>query len=239
MEGSRRIELPEIGLSSYAVGRGLRPSTMPRSRPRERRVESMRATPLIAFVALLLLLFSQRGMAQHEATAANPAAPSEVNQYAFMLGDWTGRRLDNGTTIRWHGTYILDGWAVRTDWENRYANGTVQRGTMIRTFDPQRDQWRIAETYSLHPRLDVFTGRSYGDSLIQSAIPAGQEDRRRARRVYFNIRPAAFEDRVEVSFDGGQNWTLQFRETFVRDGSTTGSLPAAHRVKNAAIDVPE
>jgi hypothetical protein len=140
-----------------------------------------------------------------------------------MLGDWIGQRIDYGAsgevpggTILWHGTYILDGWAVRTDWESHPPGATVQRGTMLRTFDQRRHEWRIAETYSLHPRLDVFNGWAIGDSLIQSSVHDTPTGRLLARRVYFRIQANHFEDRVETSMDGGRTWTHEFRESFER-----------------------
>jgi len=161
--------------------------------------------------------------AQGETTHPNPDAPREVRQYEFMLGDWVGERYDRtssgdrrSASIRWHGTYILDGWAFRTDWEQTNQDGSAQRGTMIRTFDQRYHAWRIAETYSANPHLDVFDGKVLGDSLVQSSehdTPTGPV---KARRVYFNISAKGFEDRIENSRDGGKTWQLQFRETFIR-----------------------
>lgn len=186
----------------------------------------------IAIIAAFLA--GANAYAQGETSRPNSAAPSEVRQYAFMIGDWVGRRINStplgekpAGAIAWHGTYILDGWAVRTDWESHGADGVDQRGTMLRTFDPSQRIWFIAETYSLHPRLDVFNGRAEGDSVIQWSNHETTSGRVLARRVYWHIQPNAFEDRVEVSRDSGRTWMPQFREVFARARCPTVSC--AHR----------
>lgn len=148
----------------------------------------------------------------------HPDAPPQTRQFEFMLGDWRGEitsRNDDGSTthaeIFWEGRYILDGWAIRTDWRIPLAAGGANHGTMIRAFDRSADQWRVSEVYTPGLQLHTFTARMTGTEMVQLGEGTRGGQAVRTRRTFFNITPDVYENRYETSSDGGRTWTERSR----------------------------
>lgn len=153
----------------------------------------------------------------------HPDAPPETRQFEFMLGRWKGTitsvdRQGKTSTVEifWDGQYILDGWALRTDWSIPLPEGRVNRGTMIRAFDPKQRRWAIAEVYTPSLELHTFTAEWTGGTMVQRGELETPEGQLLTRRTFFNITPDRYENRYEVSPDGGRTWREGSRSVLTR-----------------------
>ena len=153
----------------------------------------------------------------------HPGAPPETRQFEFMLGDWHGSITsrdsigrETSVEIFWTGTYILDGWAIRTDWRIPLSSGAANHGSMLRAYDARQRRWHVAEFYTPGLELRTFTARVAGSEMIQLGETETASGRVMSRRTFFNITPDQYENRYEVSSDGGRTWREQSRSVVRR-----------------------
>ncbi|MBX9599699.1 MAG: hypothetical protein K2X35_01800 [Bryobacteraceae bacterium] len=170
--------------------------------------------------SLLAFSFLLPAVAQNpERQTRNPEAPPETRQFEFMLGRWSGvsNSVDasgNRSTfeILWEGQYVLDGWAIRTDWRIPLPGGKINRGTMIRAFDPAAKEWNIAEFYTPGLALHTFRARQEGSTMVQRSEEGGVL----TRGTFYNITPDRYENRQEISRDGGKTWVQRSHSVVTR-----------------------
>jgi len=157
------------------------------------------------------------------AAVSIPSAPPETRQFEFMLGDWRGSIMsrdsvgrESSVEIFWTGTYILDGWAIRTDWRIPLTGGGANHGSMLRAYDARQRRWNVAEFYTPGLELRTFSAQATGGEVVQLGEHRGATGRVMTRRTFFNITPVRYENRYEVSTDDGRTWREQSRSVVQR-----------------------
>ena len=87
--------------------------------------------------------------------APHPDAPAELEQFAFLIGDfeitshimlptgWSPPRP--GPCARWNGWYSMGGMMITDEWydPDPGLDPTSPRGVNVRMFDPASDEWKM------------------------------------------------------------------------------------------------
>ncbi len=149
----------------------------------------------------------------------NPAAPVELEQFAFMLGacDCVDRiRGADGswttTQAIWNATYFLNGWGIQdVYWSETFAT------TNLRIYDPEEQLWRV--NFYRMPTSTIgagqWTGREEPSPEGRRMVMwAGSPDRRNGSRLTFSaIGEEGFEWVAETLQDGAAtpSWTSSCR----------------------------
>ncbi len=102
-----------------------------------------------------------RPMSPHEQEYGrrNPNAPTELAQFAFLIGQWRCEaklKREDGIWERlqatWVGRYILDGYAIAEEFRMTSPSGELLvLGTNLRSYDPKKKRWNLRW-------LDALTG---------------------------------------------------------------------------------
>jgi len=121
----------------------------------------------------------------------NPAAPPELTQFAFMIGefDCVDRLLQQDgswqeTTAIWNASYFLDGFGIQDRyWNDRFATSN------IRIYDPGRGSWFV--NYAMMPTATVATKQWQGEQLMTDDGPtmvmwSGSPDRQNGSLLTFS-----------------------------------------------------
>jgi len=142
--------------------------------------------------------------------ARNPDAPSGIDQYAFLIGDWESEvTLQRGNSesltykARWHNHWIADGYVVMQEWRGPYATGIE-----LRSYDADSDIWHGRNIYFPTPGTWYANTAQFIDGrMVVTTIrndPSGQTSI--TREIYFDIGQSSFRIRTERSTDGGRTW---------------------------------
>ena len=146
--------------------------------------------------------------AQYPFGRPNPAAPQELQQFAFMIGrnDCEEDKLNNATgewessRRSWDAYYYMNGFAIRDS-----ARSGANHNGNIRIYDPAAQLWRV--TFFSTPGFSsgVWSGGMEGDRLLLS-VPQkapGTDIDGISRLTFSNISPRGFVWTGEwVSADG-------------------------------------
>lgn len=110
--------------------------------------------------------------------ARHPEAPEELEQFAFLVGDYEirayGRQGDGWTqgylTTDWNGRWALDGFAIYDEWfDVQWPNQekTWGRGANLRLYKPDMAQWVMvwAHTSPGAPGQDL-RAQQRGDRMV-------------------------------------------------------------------------
>ncbi len=171
-------------------------------------------------LVLLLMLSSWPVTAQRQAALpfepssdypfgrANPEAPAQLQQFAFMIGenDCREERLNNASGEweegfrTWDAHYYLNGNAIR----DTGRSGNATNGN-IRVFDSATEQWHV--TYFSTP---VYGSGVWSGGLVEDRIELEQPQKAPGteieginRLTFFNIGEDSFQWKGEwVSLDG-------------------------------------
>ena len=163
-----------------------------------------------------LLLLAATGIPAGAATEPNPEAPEETAQFAFLIGTWdcTTRwmgqdgQLADGPQATWTGYFILDGWAIQDDWAAPRPDGSIGRGTNIRSFNPQTGKWDNRWLAQRDLQWKYFEAEKVGDTMVMTG-GEGKDPAGRAfvdRNVFYDIEADSWKWRKDRSFDGGATW---------------------------------
>lgn len=186
----------------------------------------------IAARFVLLALIGQGALA-HEAPIAgfgsrSPDAPSETVQYDFLVGErhCTTKRmrpdgtLEDGPPATWTGYYILGGFAIQDDWVRPGPNGTVFRGTNIRSFDPQAGTWDNRWLAAGSQQWKYYASEQVGDNMVMTGGEDvdGMDRAFLDRNTFHDIGAHGFSWRKDRSFDGGETWIEGVSVIHCRDG---------------------
>ncbi len=145
----------------------------------------------------------------------NPNAPAELQQFAFLIGEWDAHAYlidDSGNEVEfgyadWRIFYILNGCAIQDAWIYRnLASGEVEHGTMFRTFNPAAGEWRIVEQRHTDLEFVHMTAKQVGETMEMHGVLESPEGKVNFRRVFYNIEKDRFEWRTDFSRDGGKTW---------------------------------
>ena len=149
--------------------------------------------------------------------APNPDAPSELTQFAFLLGEWVCDvrvRNENGDVTRlsatWVGRYILNGYVIADEFRMSNTKGTLlMLGVNYRSYNREEKRWVMkwldarASTW-----LDLGPPELGGvvvedDSITFQTLFRPNE----IHRITFSeITEEHFLWRADRSVDGGATW---------------------------------
>lgn len=150
----------------------------------------------------------------------NPEAPSELQQMAFMIGDFhcseRSRQRDgswNELQTLWRARYFMNGWAIHD--QNFKGSFTA---TNLRFYDPQDKVWRVS-WFRTRPYGEStgWIGRRNGDSMVMESHSKGPESQDVLTRLtFFDISDAAYKWKAERFADGkiqfgGAFWEISCR----------------------------
>jgi len=146
----------------------------------------------------------------------SPDAPAELDQFAFIVGDWAcstkfltadGETYNEGTAD-WIGVYILGGWAVQDYWVGHGPQGQEFHGTNIRSFDRETGKWNNRWLPAGTLRWKYYASEMVGDTMVMTG---GEGSDARGdfidRNTFYEIGPDSWRWRKDRSYDGGQTWT--------------------------------
>jgi len=138
----------------------------------------------------------------------NPNAAEELNQFAFLIGDWDVdiTWLPEGKDpvkyqAKWHNRWIIDGFAVMQEWRGPYLTGTE-----IRYYNPKTKNWTGRNLY-VNGEWKQTIAQQQGDKMIVTILDA--KDNKGSflnRETYFNITKDSHEMKSDRSYDNGKTW---------------------------------
>jgi len=144
----------------------------------------------------------------------NPDAPPETAQFGFIVGAWHCRSKFMGQdgayvegTATWTGRYVLDGWAIRDDWQSTLADGRTFHGFNIRSFNPQTRKWdnRWLPQYSL--QWKYYEAEKVGDTMVMTGGEGSDQNGEFIdRNTFYDIGEDRWMWRKDRSYDGGETW---------------------------------
>lgn len=122
---------------------------------------------------------------------ANPEAPPEIEQFAFLIGafDCTDQiRQQDGSWISfpavWNAYYFLDGYGI----QDKYWAPTFSTSN-IRIFDPAKQKWVVTFFQMPGYQSSVWEGVKDEDRMVMR--PPGQETG--SGLTFYNISPGGFD----------------------------------------------
>ncbi|MGH9379886.1 MAG: hypothetical protein ACRD2Z_04655 [Thermoanaerobaculia bacterium] len=147
--------------------------------------------------------------------SANPDAPAELSQFAFLIGRWrcdARLKLEDGSweplEASWVGRYILDGYAIMDEFRMKRPMGELLvLGVNVRAYDVKKRAWTLRW-------LNAFDGTwvDLGPEELGGVEVDGQSisytfkepigGHALTRATYLDISPSHFTWRGEKSSDG-------------------------------------
>lgn len=156
----------------------------------------------------------------------NPAAPPELDAFAFLVGKWDGAgktKLPDGKSaefaVSWIGRYVLDGMAIADEFHSSAPDGSPYLGISLRQYDPARKSWIIeylnVSNSFLRRQVNPMSGSVKVDGQVVAVTSESPEVW--TRETYRPVPPNRFTYSLDVSSDGGRNWVVgQIEIEFVR-----------------------
>lgn len=143
--------------------------------------------------------------------ARNPNAAKELDQFAFVIGDWDADVVfvrPDGSVLnfkgKWHNIWVDDGLAVFQEWRGPFTTGME-----FRTWRPQEGRW-AGQNYYPGPRGWWPTWSDWneetGEMTVHSTKPTPEGDQLN-EEIYYDITRDGFKMRSRMSADGGTTWT--------------------------------
>ena len=152
---------------------------------------------------------------EHEYGKPNSNAPTELSQFAFLVGKWRGEaklKREDGTWENlkaiWEGRYILDGYAIADEYRMTTAAGELMvLGINLRSYDAKKKTWNLKW-------LNALTGTwtDLGPEELGGVVADGKAISYRmkepvarhalTRATYTNISPDHFTWQGDRSNDG-------------------------------------
>ena len=147
--------------------------------------------------------------------APNPNAPSELAQFAFLVGNWrcvANILVDQGKWLTfpasWKGRYILSGYAIADEYRMHNLTGDdIVLGLNVRTYDPTNRRWNIRWLNALTGEwTDLSSDELGGVRFLGNSISYAFREPVAAhpftRATYSLIAPDHFTWHGEQSLDG-------------------------------------
>lgn len=140
----------------------------------------------------------------------------DTHYFDFWEGEWQqvvdGRRDASRSWFRIrrdvHPAAFLEDWRLVID-------GTTTRATALRAWDKTAHRWMFSWV-SANGLYQVWEGRKVGDHWYIYKEFDIQGDRYLSRQAWIPQGPSRLVRISERSDDGGQTWTLRFREEYER-----------------------
>jgi hypothetical protein len=146
----------------------------------------------------------------------SPAAPAELDLFAFLIGKWEGtakvRKPDgtmaDGGKITWTGRWVLDGSAIADEGQATGPDGRPYFGVSLRRYDRQARAWTVefinVTANFIRRQVNPRSGsvKRQGDTVV---VEAADGDRV-AREFYEVLSHDRFVYRIDLSKDHGKTW---------------------------------
>ena len=138
-----------------------------------------------------------------------------ISEFGRYIGDWhiqDWQLQQDGTTwteqkgARWNFKCVGNGIAVQDFW----MPNTGGRGTNLRIYDPEKKSWDIAWTASGAPGLMHIAAKMNEAGEINMDILSPEQNPPR-RITFFPPNETGWDWVMEMSFDGGTNWTPVYK----------------------------
>jgi hypothetical protein len=158
----------------------------------------------------------------HDFGQLNPNAPTELSQFAFIIGNWifdAKVKTPDGQSLTfkgtWRGRYILEGYAISDEYRMTEPDGTlVVLGLNLRTYDAANKTWIIKWLNALTgiwmdlAPTQLGSVRSEGQSMIYAfpQPPPIENGHAYSKVTYTRISETHFTWKGEKSADGN-NWS--------------------------------
>ena len=158
----------------------------------------------------------------HDFGTPNPDAPTELSQFAFLIGNWTfdaNVKTPDGQSLpfkgTWRGRYVLEGYAISDEYRMTDLSGKlIVLGLNLRTFDASSQTWNIKWLNALTGTwMDLAPSplgnvRSEGQSIIYAFPQPSPDDSTHvfSRVTYTKVSGTNFTWKGEKSPDGN-TWT--------------------------------
>ena len=193
---------------------------------------SRRTIPLIAAALSLIGVFAT--IAARAATPAvtkygerNAGAPAQLDAFAFLIGKWEGggkTRLADGKSaefsgVSWIGRYILDGTAIADEFHSPAPDGSPYLGISFRRYDSQKKAWVVEYLNVSNSFLRRQVNATSGSVKVtdKTVTVISQSAQMWSRETYRVPSHDHFTYSIDLSNDGGRNWTLgQIEMSFTR-----------------------
>ncbi len=175
---------------------------------------------MIRILAVMLVALVATAHAQHGGGGGVRSAPTEVAQFAFLVGQWdlVVRPAASGLAAKIHGVpkmagtwkawRAFDGFGVEDELRITDASGNPRAlSHTMRYYDATTKRWTSSS-------LDVYRGAFNASSAqwkdgVMSMTSRGTDADGKAyvtRTRFYDITPAAFKFRQERSMDAGGTW---------------------------------
>ncbi len=144
-----------------------------------------------------------------------------MEQFGRYVGDWDiadqGLQKDGvtwkpGNGARWNFTCVGDGIAVQDFWMPNGPEGSPPPGvgTNLRIYDPKAEQWEIAWTATNAPGFTHIRAKQDENGNINMHWVTPEQTPPR-RITFFTPTSEGWDWTMEMSFDGGENWTEVYK----------------------------
>ncbi|WP_262695947.1 hypothetical protein [Kordiimonas aquimaris] len=144
-----------------------------------------------------------------------------VEQFGRYIGDWDiadqGLQQDGTTWLpgngaRWNFTCVGNGIAVQDFWMPNGPEGGPPPGvgTNLRIYDSKAEQWEIAWTATNAPGFTHIRAKQNEDGNIVMHFVSPEQNPSR-RITFFTPTDEGWDWLMEMSFDGGENWTAVYK----------------------------
>jgi hypothetical protein len=157
--------------------------------------------------------------------------PGEAHKkLATLVGDWQGDETlhpapwDAGgaATARVSNRWIVDGFAVHQDYEQRRDGQVTFRGHGVIWYDPTRDEYVMHWWDSMGGSANEYRGRFEGDRLaLMAPMPQGGH----SRTSWLLTGPDAHDFLMEISPDG-ESWQPAMEGRYKRHAARAGRRAA-------------
>lgn len=174
-----------------------------------------------------LLLFAAAGSPADEKTAPpgcrygapDPAAPPELSQFAFLVGDFQVHlhawKEDHwgpavpGVTARWNGRYGLGGMDIEDEWFNPdlAQDRSGNRGVNVRIYDPDDKVWKIMWIATAGKTVTDLRARVEDGVLTLWQVSPERPD----FKAIFQVDDADHWARISYTHDDKGNWVRQYK----------------------------
>ena len=153
--------------------------------------------------------------------AANTSAPPEIEQFAFLIGDykvtlhaWQGENWSPpspGVTARWNGRYGLNGMAIIDEWYNpdpaQNASAGLMQGINVRMYDPDAEEWDMMWVATGGHQVQDLRAKILDDKLTMWQVYPERE----SFRAEFNVIDDDQWNRISFIKNDEDLWVPQFK----------------------------
>ncbi len=158
-------------------------------------------------------------MTKTQTTPLLAPAPSEMQQFAFLIGIWdvhlTSYKPDRSIDFEydgvWRAEYKNNGRMLLDEFTRLSPEKEeVSYSATLRTFCPETDQWEMVFLFSQQRQnVQEFSGRfENGEGIFEARAEISPGKTAFGKVLFTNVEKNSFEWRMENSVDDGKTWHL-------------------------------